>query len=200
MPDRNNTGIQQQPGRRQQMINSSLQAFASNVQKAGRISFGDVKRLQRDILPDAISSRAEAELLLTLDQSISRADRAFADWLLAMMVDFVVWGVRTTGSVEAETAAWLTPFLVGQRATKTMLRLARELASEAEQGGIALCHSPIDKSLVLPVRDVTSALSNASCLSSFENWLEAARLSRSGVLSRAAAGSPAQPTLNRLGP
>ena len=27
------------------------------------------------------------------------------------------------------------------------------------------CHSPIDKSLVLPVRDVTSALSNASCLS-----------------------------------
>src|SRR3954454_2318158 len=62
------------------------------------------------------------------------------------------------------------------------------------------CHSPIDKSLVLPVRDVTSVLSNASCLSSFENWLEAARLSRSGVLSRAAAGPPAQPTLNRLGP
>ena len=27
------------------------------------------------------------------------------------------------------------------------------------------CHSPVDKSLVLPVRDVTSALSNASCLS-----------------------------------
>src|SRR3954469_25816070 len=120
------------------MINSSLQAFASNVQKAGCISFGDVQRLQRDILPDAISSRAEAELLLTLDQSISRADRAFADWLVAMMVDVVVWGVRTTGSVEAETAAWLTPFLVGQRATKTMLRLARELASEAEQGGIVL--------------------------------------------------------------
>src|SRR5690349_18119029 len=62
------------------------------------------------------------------------------------------------------------------------------------------CHSSIDKSLVLPVRDVTSALSNASCLSSFENLLEAARLSRSGLLSRAAAGPPAQPTLNKLGP
>jgi len=101
------------------MINSSLQAFASNVQKAGRISFGDVKRLQRDILPDGINSRAEAEFLLTLDQTVSRADRAFADWLVAMMVDFVVWGVRPTGSVDAETAAWLTPFLAGQRATKT---------------------------------------------------------------------------------
>src|SRR3954452_1181982 len=138
MPDRNNTGIQQQPGRRQQMINSSLQAFASNVQKAGRISFGDVKRLQRDILPDGISSRAEAELLLTLDQTVSRADRAFADWLVAMMVDFVVWGLRLTGSVGGETAAWLTPVLVGQRATKTMPRLARELAAEADHCGTAL--------------------------------------------------------------
>ena len=120
------------------MINSSLQAFASNVQKAGRISFGDVKRLQGDILPDGICSREEAELLLTLDQIVSRADRAFADWLVAMMVDFVVWGLRPTGTVDAQTAAWLTPFLVGQRATKTTRRLARELAAEAEQGGTAL--------------------------------------------------------------
>ena len=65
---------------------------------------------------------------------------------------------------------------------------------------VTMCHSPIDKSLFLPVRNVTSALSNTSCLSSFKNWLEAARLSRSGGLSRAAAGPPAQPTLNRLGP
>ena len=120
------------------MINSSLQAFASNVQKAGRISFGDVKRLQRDILPDGISSRAEAELLLTLDQTVSRADRAFADWLVAMMVDFVVWGLRPTGTMDAETAAWLTPFLLGQRTTKTLRRLARELVAEADHYGIAL--------------------------------------------------------------
>src|SRR4051794_36713255 len=56
------------------------------------------------------------------------------------------------------------------------------------------CQSPIDKSLVLPVRDVTSAVSNASCLSSFENLLGAARLSPSGVLSRAAA----DPSLGRV--
>src|SRR4051794_3403451 len=105
------------------MVNSSLRAFASNVQKAGRISFGDVKRLQRDILPDGIGSRAEAELLLTLEQTVSRADRAFANWLVAMMVDFVVWGLRPTGSVDAQTAAWLTPFLAGPRTTKTMRHL-----------------------------------------------------------------------------
>ena len=76
------------------MINSSLQAFANKVQAAGRISFDDVKRLQRDILPDGINSREEAELLLSLEQTVSRADRAFGDWLVAMVVDFVVWGMR----------------------------------------------------------------------------------------------------------
>jgi hypothetical protein len=133
--DRNNTGIQQQPGRRQQMINSALQTFANKVQQAGRISFGDVKRLKRDILPDGISSRDEAELLLILAQSVGRTDRAFGDWLVATTVDFVVWGMRPTGTVDAETAAWLSPFLVGQRTTKTMRRLARELTAEADHGG-----------------------------------------------------------------
>ncbi len=120
------------------MINSSLQTFANKAQEAGRISFGDVKRLQRDILPDGISSREEVELLLTLDQTVDRADRAFADWLVAMMVDFVVWGTRPTGVIDGETAAWLTPFLEGQRTTKTMRRLARELAAEADHSGTAL--------------------------------------------------------------
>src|SRR5215210_673962 len=119
------------------MINSSFQTFANKVQEAGCIRFGDVKRLQRDILPDGISSRQEAELLLSLEQTVDRADRAFGDWLVAM-VDFVVWGVRPTGTVDAQTAALLTPFLVGLRTTKTMRRLAQELAAEADYGGTAL--------------------------------------------------------------
>ena len=125
------------------MIKSSLQAFASNVQKAGRISFGDVKRLQRDILPDGISSREEAELLLTLDQAVSRSDRSFADWLVAMMVDFVVWGMRPTGTIDAETAAWLAPYLAGSGVTETTRRLAQELVREAEHVDDALPTPPL---------------------------------------------------------
>src|SRR5829696_4956292 len=101
---------------------STLQTFANKVQEAGCIRFGDVRRLQRDILPDGISPRQEAELLLSLEQTVDRADRAFGDWLVAM-VDFVVWGLRPTGNVDAQTAALLTPFLVGLRTTKTMRRL-----------------------------------------------------------------------------
>ncbi len=124
------------------MINSSLQTFANKVQQAGRISFGDGKRLQRDILPDGINSREEAELLLTLDQMVSRADPAFADWLVAMMVDFVVWGMRPTGIVDANTAAWLAPFLSGSEATAVTCRLVRELTREAEHVEPALLSRP----------------------------------------------------------
>ena len=91
------------------MINAALQTFVNKVQAAGRVSVGDAKRLQRDVLPDGISCRDGAELLLTLERTVSRADRAFSDWLVAMMVDFVVWGMRPTGIVDGETAAWFTP-------------------------------------------------------------------------------------------
>ena len=117
------------------MINSALQTFANKVQQAGCISFGDVKRLKRDILPDEISSRDEAELLLILAQSVGRTDRAFGDWLVAMTVDFVVWGMRPTGTVDAETAAWLSPssWASGRRrrcgALRVNSRLRRTMAA-----------------------------------------------------------------------
>src|SRR4051794_39337056 len=56
------------------MINFSLHAFVHEVQTAGCISFGDVRRLQRDILPDGIGSREEAQLLFTLEQTVARVE------------------------------------------------------------------------------------------------------------------------------
>ncbi len=120
------------------MINSSLRAFAATVQQAGCISSDDAQRLQRDLFPNGISSRDEAELLLTLDRTVGRADPAFADWLVAMLVDLVVWGTRPTGRIDADTAAWLMPFIAGPSPTRTMRRLARDLAHETGDGDDAL--------------------------------------------------------------
>ena len=115
------------------MSTLSLQSFAINTTKSGRISFGDVRRLQRDILPAGIASRDEAELLLALDRGASRADPAWTDWLVASLVDFVVWGERPTGYVDPATAAWLTGALqAGGLATKTARLIAREIAREAQ--------------------------------------------------------------------
>jgi hypothetical protein len=112
------------------MNQSSLQAFAAQVARSGRISAEDVKTLQRRLLPDGVASREEAECLLALDRAARRADPRFADWLVAVLVDFVVWGARPTGCVDREIAGWLAPWLT-REPTRTARRLAQEIAREA---------------------------------------------------------------------
>ena len=131
------------------MINPSLDLFAATLIEAGRIRSRDVKRLQRDLLPDGISSRVEAELLLRLDQSVRRAEPTFSPWLVAVMVDFVVWGTRPTGYVDRETADWLARALVAHRGpTRTARLIAGEIVREAQD---------VDEALLSWVRDLPRA-------------------------------------------
>jgi hypothetical protein len=94
--------------------------------------------LQRDVLPDlpdGISSREEAELLIELDRDVSRADDAWSGFLIATLVDFVVWAERPTGIVDEDTACWLATALTGDSAappTRTARLIAREVAEEAQ--------------------------------------------------------------------
>ena len=56
---------------------SFLRDFIDQVCATKRLSFGDLRRLQRDILPGRIATREEAELLISLNRAVERAD---ADW------------------------------------------------------------------------------------------------------------------------
>ena len=56
------------------MSSTSLCAFVSKVRANNRLRFGDLRRLQRDVLPTGLSTREEAEILLDLDQSITKVD------------------------------------------------------------------------------------------------------------------------------
>jgi hypothetical protein len=108
-----------------------LVELAEAVGKARRISFADVRRLQRDILPNGITSRQEVELLLQLERTVAKIDKAFANWLVVNVVDYVVWGARPTGRVDEETALWLAPLLQGK--SRTASRIAHEIVVEAQK-------------------------------------------------------------------
>jgi hypothetical protein len=113
----------------------SLSDFAIKVRSKNRISFGDVQRLQRNVIPDGIGSRADAELLLELDREMARTDRAWERWLVATIFDLVVWTERPTGLVDENSAIWLAAPLNGPestRPTKTARPIAREVAEEAQ--------------------------------------------------------------------
>jgi hypothetical protein len=115
------------------MNNLALETFATKMMAKGRITFGDVCRLRRDILPDGVTSREEAELLLQVDRVVGRADGSWVEWLAGAIVEFAVWSERPTGHVNTEAADWLALELLRRGPlTKAGRRITREIQLEAE--------------------------------------------------------------------
>jgi len=121
------------------MINLSLQVFCNRIVAAGRITHQDVRALTRHVLPDGLTSRDEADMLIALDRCVTATDDAFADYLVASVVDFAVWGERPTGYIDADVARWLVASLRnGSGPTLVAARIAREVVREAQTSDEAL--------------------------------------------------------------
>jgi len=64
---------------------------------------------------------------------VARADFAWSDFLVAAIVQFVVWAERPTGIVDSDTALWLAAALGGEGApTRTARLIAREIIEEGQ--------------------------------------------------------------------
>ncbi|MCJ2044221.1 hypothetical protein MKK58_06705 [Methylobacterium sp. J-078] len=120
------------------MINLSLQVFCNRIVAAGRITAEDVQALTRNVLPDGLTCRDEADMLIALDR-VATSDAAFGDYLVTSVVDFAVWGERPTGYIDAEVARWLVGSLGnGSGPTALAARIAREVVREAQASDEAL--------------------------------------------------------------
>jgi hypothetical protein len=113
------------------MSRMSLHDFVARVLADDRILFADLKRLQRDILPERITSREEAEILLFLDSVIHRADREWTAYLTATIRDFAVWKLEPAGSLDRGKAAWISAALACADPGKTARAILREIVHEA---------------------------------------------------------------------
>ena len=118
------------------MTATDLNTFADLVIRTGRVTFGDVQRLHRNVLPDGVGSREEIETLLRIEREVKRYDRAFAAWLVANVVDYAVWGERPTGVLTEEMSDWLSALLDKSRPVN--VRIAKEIAAEAQEVGTAI--------------------------------------------------------------
>lgn len=121
------------------MIRASLENFISAVMSEGEITLPDMRRLQRDILPDGVESRDEADLLIALDRALPQKHCTWSAFVIQAVVDFVVWTSRPTGYVDQDTAGWLVASLsAGTGPSPVAQAIAFDVVREAERADTAL--------------------------------------------------------------
>ena len=108
-----------------------LSDFVKQVSSRGRVTFGDIKRLQRDLLPNGAVTREQVEALIAMDGAVRQTDLAWAAYLTSTVVDFVVWGSRPTGYVDPDAAHWLEALLCSNP-SKAARQILREVLHEAQ--------------------------------------------------------------------
>jgi hypothetical protein len=133
------------------MSNVKLQHFVTDTAARGRITFGDVRRLDRDYLPGGVSSREEAEMLLALDSGITRADSAWTDWLVAAIVEFAVGSESPVGEAAGSIDQWLKGVLATTGKTKAGRRIAREVRRTSDCVQRIVAVSADDDCFAVPV-------------------------------------------------
>src|SRR5215210_6175354 len=111
------------------MDTTPLCVFVTKVTASNRIVFGDLRRLQRDVLPAGATSREEIETLLSLD-SVGQVDEDWPGYLVETVVQFVLSRSTPPGCVDEDTAAWLVEALSAARA-KSAAAIVRALLQEA---------------------------------------------------------------------
>jgi len=111
------------------MIDRRFQEFVGNIIAKGQITFGDVRRLQRDCLPTGILSCEELETLISLNSKIARADKTWAQWLVPAVVDFVATGQGCEPLIEESAGKWVDSLLAASP-TNLGRRIARQIRRE----------------------------------------------------------------------
>jgi hypothetical protein len=114
------------------MTDLSLDDLAARVLAKRRIGKYDVEAMQRTVLKSGLGSRAEAELLISLDRTVGSVHFSWPRYFASILTEFVVWNSGPSGYIDAEKAAWLLPLLAGEGATSRATRALVTIAEEAE--------------------------------------------------------------------
>jgi hypothetical protein len=116
------------------MITNELRDFVDAVLEKRTISSDDVKKLLREIMPNGAADHETVDVLVALDRAVTSADANWAEFLVATVVEYVVWTCRPTGTVSREMSQWLvTTLSIGEGPTANAMRIAFEVVREAER-------------------------------------------------------------------
>jgi hypothetical protein len=98
------------------MDTAPLTLFAQKVLASNRLLFADLRRLRRDVLPNGITTREEAELLLELDH-IGRGNAEWPAYLAEVVAAFIPSASKPPDLALATTAWLITQLSAAQPRT-----------------------------------------------------------------------------------
>jgi hypothetical protein len=143
------------------MKESKLQDFATYTVAKNRITFGDVRRVQRDYLPDGISSYEEVKTLLDLDARIERTDRAWTAWLVSAVFEFAAREQCVAPNAKGTVERLLDLLRETAVPTKARRRITRAIRRNTRRGREMTCPAPTDRD-VLPQAIIPAGAGSAA--------------------------------------
>jgi hypothetical protein len=113
-----------------ELSNTSLQTFIGKILVTRRLLYADLQRLQRVVLPDGCTSRADAEALIALEGVLDRVDEGWPGYLANTLSAFVLATSRPAGTIDRDAASWLVGAL-RVLPPRTATAIAREASLQA---------------------------------------------------------------------
>ena len=110
------------------MSTTPLREFATKVRANDRLGFGDLRRLQRDVLPNGPMSREDVEILVRIDATVRRLDAGWPGYLVAAVAGFARSSDSPAGGDGLDLSGWLNHDVLARASRRTAVLLARELA------------------------------------------------------------------------
>ena len=89
------------------MMTSALLALADDLAADRFLSADDALRMRKEIFPDGVVSRQEAEVLMALDSRVGERNPAWVAAFVEALVDHALQCGIYPGHVDEETGAWL---------------------------------------------------------------------------------------------
>ena len=109
--------------------------FTHLLQDQSRITDEDVLRFRREVFEDMLVSRAEAEGVFALNNSIEETSKTWNDFFVEVMVDYCVNQAKPNGYMSENNADWLVSQITkdGRLDTNSELELVIKVIERAKE-------------------------------------------------------------------
>ncbi len=121
------------------MHNAALMSLADDIAADRQISAEEALRMRKEIFPDGVVTRQEADVMVALQGRVANSDEAWAGAFVEAIVDHVLQSGVYPGHVDEATVTWLIASFGYEGAAETELEVVLKVLERAESAPESLC-------------------------------------------------------------